>query len=71
MENSIPMYLMDDNGFYYNPESPKCPWQPGSNCTWDEFIEIKIPVNLYSDGGQVAPGPNPPEWISRRGVKQI
>jgi hypothetical protein len=67
----IPKYLMDENGFYYNPESPECPWQPRPECSWDDFVKIRIPVNLYADFGRVIPGDNLSEWIERAGVKRI
>jgi hypothetical protein len=51
-----PRFLFDEEGFYYNPESPEFPYEPGLGRTWEDLKKMKFRVNLYRDGRRIMPG---------------
>jgi len=71
MQKHIPEFLMDEAGFYYNPSSPKFPFEPGPGRTIEDLVKTRFSVNLYGPNGRVIPGGKLPKWVKRAGVKQI
>jgi hypothetical protein len=54
--SSIPKYLMDENGFYFNPEDPESGLIFNGPITIEQIKKVRIPVWIYRGGELVVPG---------------
>lgn len=58
--SSIPKYLMDQNGFYFNPEDPESGLIFNGPITIKQIKQVRIPVDIYRNSKLVTPdGPIP------------
>jgi hypothetical protein len=51
----IPRYLMDREGFYYNPECPDLGLIFAGQFTIDDIRKLRIPVRIFRDGVCIEP----------------
>jgi len=61
--NAIPQYLMDQNGFYWNPECPDHNLRFSPGLTAEDIRKVRIPVRIFRNGELVIPGTNLPKDI--------
>jgi len=53
--SQVPRYLMDEHGFYFNPECPELGLVFNGPVTVDDIKRVRIPVSIYRDGVEVKP----------------
>jgi len=54
---NIPRYLMDEEGFYFNPECPDLNLKLSSceEMTTEDIRRVRIPVKIFREGRLVEP----------------
>jgi len=68
MENTVsfatePKYLMDRDGFYWNPLCPENHLRFSTEYTLREISGVRIPVRIFRNGQLVGPSGSVPEDI--------
>jgi hypothetical protein len=53
---STPRYLIDEDGFYFNPECPELGLIFNGPITINDIKQVRIPVTIYRDGKPLEPG---------------
>jgi len=63
---SVPRYLMDEKGFYLNPECPDLGLlfsSPAGKLTIEDIKSVRIPVDVFSGGKRIEPSGSIPSEI--------